>query len=83
MQRDIKLIEVFGPGCARCQETYRVVLNVVAQAGLTCDVAKVDDFRRMAALGIMATPAIVVDGTVVLTGRVPKSEETRRLLGVG
>ncbi len=83
MQHEIKLIEVFGPGCSRCQETYRVMLNVVAQAGLNCDVTKVDDFKRMAALGIMATPAIVVDGTVVLSGRVPKAEEARRLLRIG
>ena len=82
MSDETKLIEVFGPGCARCQETYRVVRHVVESAGLTCEVVKVDDIKRMIAMGIMATPAIAIDGKVVMTGRVPKSDEVQRLLGI-
>lgn len=82
MPADIRKIEVLGPGCARCLETYRVVRHVVEQAGLSSEVVKVEDLRRMMALGIMATPAIVVDGTVVLSGRVPKTDEVRQLLGL-
>jgi small redox-active disulfide protein 2 len=76
-------IDVFGPGCARCQETYRVVRHVVEEAGLACEVTKVEDIRQMVALGIMSTPAIAVDGKVVLAGRVPEAEEVRQLLGIG
>ncbi|MCU0291754.1 MAG: MTH895/ArsE family thioredoxin-like protein [Thermoanaerobaculaceae bacterium] len=82
MSEHVKRIEVFGPGCARCQETYRVVRHVVESAGLTCEVVKVDDITRMISMGIMATPAIAIDGTVVMTGRVPKSDEVQRLLGI-
>jgi small redox-active disulfide protein 2 len=83
MPTAIAKIEVFGPGCARCQETYRVVRHVVEEAGLTCEVTKVDDIARMMALGIMATPAVAVDGKVVSTGRVPRAEDVRKLLGIG
>lgn len=82
MVTDSTLIEVFGPGCARCQETYRVVRHVVEQAGLTCQVTKVEDMKRMLQMGILATPAIAFDGKVVLSGRVPKSEDVRHLLGL-
>jgi len=79
----IRKIEVLGPGCSRCQETYRVVRHVAEGAGLACEVVKVESYQRMAELGIMATPAIAIDGGVVLAGHVPKAEEVRHLLGVG
>jgi small redox-active disulfide protein 2 len=82
MPTAITKVEVLGPGCARCQETYRVVRHVVEQAGLTCEVVKVDDIKRMMALGIMATPAIALDGAVVMSGRVPRADEVERLLGI-
>ena len=41
-----------------------------------------DDIKRMISMGIMATPAIAIDGKVVMTGRVPKSDEVQRLLGI-
>jgi len=79
----IRKIEVLGPGCSRCQETYRVVRDVAEGAGLTCEIFKVESYQRMAELGVVATPAIAIDGGVVLAGRVPRPEEVRQLLGVG
>ncbi len=75
-------IEVLGPGCTRCKETYRVVLHVVEQAGLNVEVVKEESIERMMALGLMSTPGIAIDGKVVLNGRIPKAEEVRALLGV-
>ncbi len=82
MSEDPKTIEVLGPGCTRCKETYRVVQHVVESAGLACQVVKVESYQRMAELGVMATPAIAIDGGVVLAGRIPKAEEVRQLLGI-
>ena len=76
------VIEVLGPGCARCHETLRVVRHVVDEAHLECLVRKNESLERMADLGVMKTPAIVVDGSVVLSGRIPRAEEVRRLLGL-
>ena len=78
----VRTIEVLGPGCARCQETYRVVRHVVESAGLACSVVKNDSIQRMIELGVMSTPAVVVDGGVVISGRIPKAEEVRQLLGL-
>lgn len=82
MNTNVKTIEVLGSGCARCKETFRVVQHVVESAGLTYSVVKNESIQRMVELGVMATPAIVIDGGVVLSGRVPKAEEVRELLGL-
>ena len=75
-------IEILGPGCARCKETYRVVRHVVEDAGINIEVVKEESIERMMALGLMATPGIAIDGKVVLNGRIPKAEEVPALLGV-
>ncbi len=77
-----KKIEVLGPGCSRCKETFRVVQHVVEQEGLSIEVVKDESIERMMALGLMATPGVVIDGKVVVSGRIPKADEVRHLLGV-
>ncbi len=68
-------IIVYGPGCARCHETERVVRHVIEQLGATATLEKVSDYQAIAAAGILATPAVSIDGVVKATGRVPKAEE--------
>jgi len=82
MAPNVSMIEVLGPGCARCHETLRVVRHVVDEAHLECLVEKNESVERMAHLGVMRTPAVAFDGTVVLSGRIPKTEEVRQLLGL-
>jgi small redox-active disulfide protein 2 len=82
VQTMVKTVEVLGPGCARCLETYRVVRHVVESAGLECTVEKNESLQRMIELGVMSTPAVVVDGAVAISGRIPKAEELRQLLGL-
>lgn len=73
-------IEVLGPGCARCKETYRVVQHVVAKERLPFDVEKVESIERMVELGLMATPGVAIDGRVAVSGRIPKADEIRAIL---
>ncbi len=80
MPNDVHVIEVLGPGCARCHETHRVVKHVVDEAGLDCQVQKVESMDRMVELGVLKTPAVAFDGRVVLSGRIPNSEEVKQLL---
>jgi len=75
-----KRIEVLGPGCGRCKETFRVVQHVVEEEKIDAEVVKDESIERMMALGLMATPGVVIDGKIVSSGRVPKAEELRQLL---
>jgi small redox-active disulfide protein 2 len=77
-----RVIEVLGPGCPKCHETHRVVRHVVEEAKLDFRVEKNESIDRLVELGLVRTPAIVVDGRVVHQGSIPKSGEVRRLLGV-
>jgi small redox-active disulfide protein 2 len=75
-------IVVYGPGCARCHETERVVRNVLAEMNVSADVQKISDYQAMAEAGVVATPAVSIDGVLKITGRVPKREEVQSWLGV-
>ena len=65
MTTSVDVIEVLGPGCARCFETLRVVRHVVDEAHLPCLVQKDESLERMAELGVMRTPAVAFDGKVM------------------
>ena len=68
-------IKVFGPGCARCVEAENVVRQAAEQAGGEISVLKVSDFREIMAARIISTPAVMVNGDIKCTGRVPSGEE--------
>ena len=74
-------IKVLGPGCSNCRKTEEVVKQAVAQAGVTAEVVKVTDMLEIASHGVMATPAVVVDGQVKLAGKVPSLQEVLAWLG--
>jgi small redox-active disulfide protein 2 len=73
-------IEILGPGCARCKETYRIVQDIVAKERLPFDVEKVESIERMVELGLMSTPGVAIDGRVAVSGRIPKADEIRAIL---
>lgn len=76
------LIEILGPGCPRCQETYQVVREVVEASGLDCRLDKNQTIERMMELGALKTPAVAVDGKVVFSGRIPTPADVKKLLGL-
>jgi small redox-active disulfide protein 2 len=73
-------IQIVGPGCPRCDATERNVFNACAELDLAADISHVRDVRQFAALGVVLTPAVLVDGRPVVTGRVPTVEELKALL---
>lgn len=76
------VIEVLGPGCQKCQSTERIVREVVDDAGIAAEVRHITDYADIASRGVMSTPGLVIDGTVVLAGRVPTREQVAAWLGV-
>ncbi len=70
-------IKVLGPGCAKCQQTEKIVKEAVAEAGVDAQVEKITDIMKIMTYRVMGTPAVVVDGQVKSTGKVPKKEEVK------
>ncbi len=74
------IIRVLGPGCKKCHETEKLVKEVVAEADSDALVEYVTDIAEIAKMGIFVTPAVVVDGQVKVTGKVPSKAEVRSWL---
>ena len=68
-------IEVLGAGCAKCQQLETLARTVVQEKGLEAEVEHVGDLKRIAGYGVMATPALVLDGKVKCAGRMPSKKE--------
>ncbi|PFG32848.1 thioredoxin family protein [Sanguibacter antarcticus] len=73
-------IKILGPGCANCVTLERVTREAVAELGLEAEIEKVTDYAAIMGYGVMSTPGLVVDETVVLSGRVPTVAKVRELL---
>ena len=73
-------IEILGSGCPKCRETERVVREALAKLGMAAEVVHVTDPQAIARHGVMFTPAVVIDGKVVMAGRVPTVEQAQQLL---
>jgi small redox-active disulfide protein 2 len=76
------LIEVFGPGCAKCHTLETNVQQAVRELGGDHQVVKVSDYQAMAARGVLSTPALAVDGQLKLQGKVASVSEVLALLKV-
>ncbi|MFH2099467.1 MAG: thioredoxin family protein [Pseudomonadota bacterium] len=68
-------IKVLGPGCPKCKKTEAVVREAVAEAGSDAHVEKVSDILEIARYGPLATPAVIVDGQVKISGKVPRKND--------
>jgi small redox-active disulfide protein 2 len=73
-------IQILGSGCAKCRQLTAVAEQAAQDLGLQYELEKVTDVNRYAEFGVMFTPALVVDGVVKLSGKVPSFDEARRLL---
>jgi small redox-active disulfide protein 2 len=73
-------IQVLGAGCAKCRQLTANTEKAVAELGLSVPVEKVEDPRQIAKLGVMTTPALVVDGKVRAAGKVLAPEAVKDLL---
>lgn len=74
------LIEVFGPGCMKCQTLEKHAKEAVAQAGGSHQVVKVSDYAVMVARGVLSTPALALDGQLKFQGKVASVDDIVALL---
>ncbi len=71
---------VIGPGCTRCKTLAQHTEQAVQELGLDAEIHKVIDLKQIMALGVMMTPALAVNGTIKVTGKVPSVAEIKALL---
>jgi small redox-active disulfide protein 2 len=73
-------IKVLGTGCQKCKTLEKVTREVVAENNIEATITKVEDIVEIMKFNVMTTPALVVDGKVVLKGRVPSNNELKEIL---
>lgn len=62
-------IEILGIGCAKCMALEEAAKQAVAQCGIFAQVEKVGDLEKIMDYGVMSTPALVIDGKVLSSGK--------------
>jgi small redox-active disulfide protein 2 len=73
-------IKVLGTGCSKCKALEKAANDAVSAAGVNATVSKVEDIMQIMQFGVMTTPALVVDGKVVVKGRVASVEEIKSFI---
>ena len=73
-------IKVIGTGCEKCGKLYENTLEAVKDAGVEANIQRVEDLLDIVRLGVMSSPALMIDGKLVVAGRIAKVDEIRKLL---
>lgn len=76
----MKKIQILGTGCKKCNELADKVKSVADSQGIKYEFEKVTDIGEIVSYGVMTTPALVVDGEVKISGKVPSENEIKELL---
>jgi small redox-active disulfide protein 2 len=74
------MIEVLGSGCPKCKKLAEVADRAARDLGVEFDLVKVTDLQKIMAYGVLMTPALVVNGQVKVSGKVPSLDETKKML---
>ena len=73
-------VRVLGPGCPNCDKLEQMVYTVMTSEGIAGDVEHIKDLNKIAAYGMVATPALVINGEVKSIGRLPRESQLRQWL---
>lgn len=76
----MKKIEILGTGCKKCSDLADKVKNVADSMNIEYELEKVTDITKIVSYGVMTTPALVVDGVVKVSGKIPSDAEIMELL---
>ena len=73
-------IKILGAGCSNCKTLEKMTINALAEMNIAADIEKVEDITKIISYGIMRTPGLVINGKVVLSGKVPTLKELKDLI---
>ena len=78
----MKRLQILGTGCPKCRRLAETTEEAAKSLGLEYRMEKVTDLQAIMGFGVMMTPALAVDGVVMVSGKVPSTEEIRKILSV-
>ncbi len=79
-KEQLMLIQVLGTGCAKCTKLAAHADEAAKKAGVDYTLEKVTDITKIIEMGVMTTPALVVDGKLKCSGSVPSVDQIVTML---
>ena len=73
-------IQIYGTGCPKCVQLAQHAETAAQALGLEYEVEKVTDINAIIGFGVLSTPALIVDGTIKVSGRVPTVAQLKEML---
>ena len=73
-------IKIIGEGCPDCSRLHANTVQALQELGLEADVQKVGDLIEIVKLGVMSAPSLMVDGKLLVAGKVATKKEIIKLL---
>ena len=71
-------IEILGTGCPKCKKLHEISEEAVKELSISAKIIKVTDINKIIDYGVMVTPALVIDGDVMVVGKIPEKEEIKK-----
>lgn len=73
-------LTIYGSGCAKCRKLAANAEAAAQALGLGYEVEKITDMNGIIEAGVMHTPALAINGEIVVEGRIPGPDEIKPLL---
>jgi small redox-active disulfide protein 2 len=73
-------IEILGMGCPKCKKLYENAQTAAKELNIAADIVKVADIDKITGYGVMMTPALAIDGTVVSSGKLLNKDEIIKII---
>jgi small redox-active disulfide protein 2 len=76
----MKQIQILGTGCPKCKTLTANAQQAAMEVGIEFEIEKIQDINSIISFGVMSTPALAIDGTVLSSGKVLSAESIKQLL---
>ncbi len=73
-------IKVLGAGCPSCDQLEQNLMALIEEIGIEADLEHIRDFKRISQYGVMALPAVVINGQVKVLGSVPSKAKLKEFI---
>ena len=76
----MKKLQILGTGCPKCEKLAKITEEAAQNADIKYELEKITDIQKITEFGVMTTPALVVDGEVKVSGKVPSVQKIQEML---